>query len=97
MAGSFCRYSIEKMESLLGGLEGVSECLGAVFECSPGTQDTAECQALFAGINGIGATVAAFRTAMGQLGDNLTGLEALAGISAEKPQGAEPGPMAAPA
>jgi hypothetical protein len=85
MAGSFCRHSIEKMDSLLDGLEGVAGSLSAIAEVGVG-EDTIERRALWAGVHGIGSTVAAFREARAQLDTNLSGLEARAGISAEKPE-----------
>lgn len=85
MAGSFCRHRIEEMNALLGALEGVASGMSGIAECSR-APDGAECQALHTGIDGIGATVTVFREVLVRLDENLSGLEELAGISAEKPE-----------
>jgi hypothetical protein len=96
MAGSFARHRIEEVEELIGTLEEIAGSLSTMANLGK-HQDSAEVQALWSGSSGINSVVTRLKETMADLDRDISGLEALAGISAEKPQGAAPGPVALPA
>lgn len=85
MAGSFARHRIESMGLLLEGLEGVKQGVDVAVEYND-TRDTSEGKALMMASSGIECFGTMFREELKRLAENLDGLEARAGVTAETPE-----------